>query len=196
VFFTPPRHSKGHRTRAAPALPRVYPTSPHRPRGGPTAAAWWPAGWNAPLASAGVKHEHAGRQDKPVHGKGQEPGGEACLAVGGDEFVGMPVGNDSGNRGNRGHGQGGGDPDQRVCDASLRRAGRRECLGRYCVRLSWETPLPPWCREPVLGATVFRLAQTVPDGVRALMQAGGSPFCRRRLKNSSVVDTLANRRLA
>ena len=48
--------------------------------------------------------------------------------------------------------------------------------GRYCVRFSWEAPLPPWCREPVLGATVFRLAQTAPDGVRALVQAGGSPF--------------------
>jgi hypothetical protein len=40
----------------------------------------------------------------------------------------------------------------------------------------------PGGREPVLGATVFRLAQTVPDGTRALVQAGGSPFdvARRR----------------
>src|ERR1039457_1924631 len=54
----------------------------------------------------------------------------------------------------------------------------------------------PLSREPVLGATVFRLAQTVPDGVRALVQAGGSPFdvagrrppCRIRLacKRSAV----------
>ena len=31
-------------------------------------------------------------------------------------------------------------------------------------------------REPVLGATVFRLSQTVADRFRALMQAEGSPF--------------------
>jgi hypothetical protein len=30
--------------------------------------------------------------------------------------------------------------------------------------------------EPVWGATVFRLCQTVPDGFRALLQVGGSPF--------------------
>src|ERR1019366_1940149 len=29
--------------------------------------------------------------------------------------------------------------------------------------------------EPVWGATVFRLCQTVPDGFRALLQVGGSP---------------------
>ena len=49
-------------------------------------------------------------------------------------------------------------------------------MGCYCVRLSWVAPLPPWCREPVWGANVFRLAQTVPDGVRAFVQVGGSPF--------------------
>jgi hypothetical protein len=31
-------------------------------------------------------------------------------------------------------------------------------------------------REPVWGATVFRLAQTAADGARALVQVAGSPF--------------------
>lgn len=31
-------------------------------------------------------------------------------------------------------------------------------------------------REPVWGATVFRLPQTMPDCLGALMQMGGSPF--------------------
>ena len=58
--------------------------------GGRNAGAQAPAcqGWYGVVAAAGVEDEHAGRQDEPVHGKGQEPGGEAGLAVGGDEFVG------------------------------------------------------------------------------------------------------------
>jgi hypothetical protein len=42
-------------------------------------------------------------------------------------------------------------------------------------------------REPVSGATVFRLAPTVPDGSRPLMQVGGSPFdhARRRSTDQS-----------
>ena len=38
-----------------------------------------------------------------------------------------------------------------------------------------EASSPALSGEPVWGATVFRLAQTVPDGVIALIQ-GGSPF--------------------
>jgi transposase len=71
--------------------------------------------------------------------------------------------------------QGSGDPDQPACHADLRRVGaqgtgsllRSVVMGGSSAALS---------REPVLGATVFRLAQTVPDGVRALVQVGGSPF--------------------
>ena len=80
---------------------------------------WWTA--------AGVEDEHAGRQDEPVHGEGQQPGGEPGLAVGGDEFVGVPVADHGRDRGDRGHGQGGGDPDEPVSHASLWRAGRQEC---------------------------------------------------------------------
>ena len=39
-----------------------------------------------------------------------------------------------------------------------------------------EASSPALSGEPVWGATVFRLAQTVPDGVRALIQVGGSAF--------------------
>ena len=56
------------------------------------------------VAPAGVEHEHAGGQDEPVDGEGQQPGGMAGLAVGGDEFVGVPVGDDGGDRGDGGHG--------------------------------------------------------------------------------------------
>jgi hypothetical protein len=51
------------------------------------------------MVAAGVEGEHAGREDQPVDGEGQEPGGEPGLAVGGDEFVGVPVGDDGGDRG-------------------------------------------------------------------------------------------------
>jgi hypothetical protein len=62
--------------------------------GGGDAGAQAPArqGWNRHGATAGVEDEHAGGQDEPVDGEGQEPGGEADLAVGGDEFVCVPVG--------------------------------------------------------------------------------------------------------
>jgi hypothetical protein len=56
------------------------------------------------VASAGVEDEHAGRQDEPVHGEGQQPGGETGLPVGGDEFVGVPVADHGRDCGDRGHG--------------------------------------------------------------------------------------------
>ena len=38
-----------------------------------------------------LRMSNAGRQNKPVYGKGQQPGGQASLPVGGDEFVNVPV---------------------------------------------------------------------------------------------------------
>jgi hypothetical protein len=43
------------------------------------------------------------------------------LAVAGDEFVGVPVGDDGGNCGDGSDGHGGGDPDQPACHTRLRR---------------------------------------------------------------------------
>ncbi len=46
-------------------------------------------GWYGPVAPVGVEDEHAGGQDQAVHGERDEPGGDAGLAVGADQFVGM-----------------------------------------------------------------------------------------------------------
>jgi hypothetical protein len=77
--------------------------------GGGDAGAQAPAcqGWYGYGAATGVEDGHAGRQDEPVHGERDEPGGCASLAVRGDEFVGVPVGDDGSDRGDGGHGQGG-----------------------------------------------------------------------------------------
>jgi hypothetical protein len=84
--------------------------------GGGDAGAQAPARqwWHRLVAPAGVQDEHAGRQNQPVHGEGQQPGRQAGLAVGGDKFISVPVGDDGRDRGDRGHGQGGGDPDEPV----------------------------------------------------------------------------------
>jgi hypothetical protein len=66
------------------------------------------------VAAAGVQDGHAGRQDEAIHGEGQQPGGEAGLAVGGVEFVGVPVTDHGRHHGDRGHGEGGGDPDEPI----------------------------------------------------------------------------------
>jgi hypothetical protein len=52
--------------------------------GGGDAGAQAPARrrWHRLVAATGVQDEHAGRQDQPVHGEGQESRGEAGLAVG------------------------------------------------------------------------------------------------------------------
>jgi hypothetical protein len=66
------------------------------------------------VAAAGVEDEHAGRQDQPVDGEGQQFGGEAGLAVAGDEFIRVPVADHGRHCGDRGYGQGSGDPDELV----------------------------------------------------------------------------------
>jgi hypothetical protein len=74
--------------------------------GGGDAGAQAPArqGWCGPVAPVGVEDEHAGGQQEPVDGEGQKPGGQAGFAVDGDEFVGVPVGDDGGDRGDGGGG--------------------------------------------------------------------------------------------
>src|SRR5215472_10815746 len=52
----------------------------------------------------------------------------------------------------------------------------RSCAESAECSIFTETPSRSGTREPVLGANVFRLAQTAPDYLRALLQVGGSPF--------------------
>jgi hypothetical protein len=58
--------------------------------------------------------------------------------MGGDEFVGVPSGDDGGNRGDGGHGQGGGDPDQPTGHASLRRVSAQGIRVAIVFGLSWD----------------------------------------------------------
>ena len=92
--------------------------------GGQDACAQAPAcqWWCGLVVSAGVEEEHAAGQDEPVDGEGQKSGGQPGLAVGTDEFVRMAVADHRCHRGDGRHGEGGGDPDQPVCQR-----GRRWC---------------------------------------------------------------------
>jgi len=54
------------------------------------------------------------RKDEPVHGEWQQPGCEASLAVGSDEFIGVPVADYGRDCGDGCHGEGDGDPDEPV----------------------------------------------------------------------------------
>jgi hypothetical protein len=71
-------------------------------------------GWYGLVAAVGVEVEHAGGQDEAVDGEGEESGGDAGLAVGADQLVGVVVGDDGRNRGDGSHGECGGDPDEQV----------------------------------------------------------------------------------
>jgi hypothetical protein len=79
-------------------------------------------GWHGLVAPVGVEDEHAGGQDEAVDGERQESRGDAGLVVGADEFVGMAVGDDRRHRGDGGHGQCGGDPDEPACHRNSSRS--------------------------------------------------------------------------
>ena len=93
-------------------------------------------GWYGLVPSAGIKREHARRQDEAVHGEGDESGGQAGLAVRANEFVDVAVGDDPSDGRYR---QGGNDPDEAVRHRATplaRRPGtaRRRRVGRGAVR--------------------------------------------------------------
>jgi hypothetical protein len=55
--------------------------------------------WDALVPAAGVEYHHRGGPDQAVHRERQQPGSQAMLPVGADEFIGMLAGDDRGDAG-------------------------------------------------------------------------------------------------